>query len=346
MLSDSMVPPHILGAQWHEQTGPGVDAPPLVVKGTFLDFSFAGSGLRPRSKSDDGVYGLYAAHTAPHKKSDRWADSSDDEDETSTVSGSDQPTSPSLSCSSDVGDGLDVDHEALDATSATTAWFALPVFVPVMHVQPTSFAEALNARKCAMTNTVSQLASAALQAESTPKAAKPARTNRSARSGAGAKKNAQAAAKTTLMLRNVPLQCTRSMLLDVLNSQGFRSKFDFVYLPINFDTRLAFGYAFVNFVNEAVAEKAREQFQGFNSWPVPCGETCETSWSDPFQGLAANIDRYRNSPVMHESIPEEHKPVLFSGGRRKAFPAPTRFIKPPRGVRRSTPLEAVAKLSS
>merc|ERR1719464_1745907 len=41
---------------------------------------------------------------------------------------------------------------------------------------------------------------------------------------------------TTVMLRNLPIGLTRSTLLDLLDSQGFAGKYDFAYLPVNFDT--------------------------------------------------------------------------------------------------------------
>ena len=33
------------------------------------------------------------------------------------------------------------------------------------------------------------------------------------------------------------------------------------------------------------------------------------NWSHPYQGLDAHIERYRNSPVMHEDVPDEYKPM-------------------------------------
>jgi len=48
------------------------------------------------------------------------------------------------------------------------------------------------------------------------------------------------------------------------------------------------------------------------------------------QGLEANIERYRNSPTMHELVPDAYRPMLFVNGQQVAFPAPTKKIKPPR----------------
>jgi len=50
------------------------------------------------------------------------------------------------------------------------------------------------------------------------------------------------------------------------------------------------------------------------------------------QGLPAHIDRYRNSPVMHESVEDEYKPAVFSPGTgdRAVFPPPTKKLRVPR----------------
>merc|ERR1712107_460456 len=101
-----------------------------------------------------------------------------------------------------------------------------------------------------------------------------------------------------------------------------------------------FGFAFVNWCHEnpTVAERALHLFQGFRAWrglatavlDESCIEPCEAAWAEPLQGLDRHIQRYRDSPVMHSSVPDEQKPVVFSDGVRVAFPPPTRLIKPPR----------------
>merc|ERR1712232_1500762 len=55
-----------------------------------------------------------------------------------------------------------------------------------------------------------------------------------------------------------------------------------------------------------------------------------TSWST-CQGLHDNVQRYRNSPLMHKCVPVECKPAVFDEcGTRTEFPAPTRLIPKPR----------------
>jgi hypothetical protein len=136
--------------------------------------------------------------------------------------------------------------------------------------------------------------------------------------------------RTTVLLRNMPNNQTRKMLVQLLNRKGFLGEFDFLYLPIDFQSRISFGYAFVNFVCEESATRALEAFDGFSDWEIPSRKVCGISWSWPHQGLESHIERYRNSPVMHRAVPDMFKPLLFANGVRTAFPHPTQRLRAPR----------------
>jgi len=136
---------------------------------------------------------------------------------------------------------------------------------------------------------------------------------------------------TTVILRNLPTGCTRDVLLELLDDQGFFGKYDFVHLPIDFQTEVGLGYAIVNFVSHSVAMCVHDAFQTRRLNPCdPNDQVCEVAWNNPYQGLASHIDRYRNSPLMHPRVPETYRPVLFKNGVRIAFPEPTARIKAPR----------------
>jgi len=138
-----------------------------------------------------------------------------------------------------------------------------------------------------------------------------------------------ATGRSTMMMRNVPNNYTREMLLSMLNNYGFSGKYDFVYLPHDFDRSANLGYAFVNLVSDEAVHAFWRKFDGFKRWTLPSAKVCRVSWSGPHQGLAAHVERYRNSPVMHRSVPDEYRPVVFTDGVRQPFPCPTRKIKPP-----------------
>lgn len=136
-----------------------------------------------------------------------------------------------------------------------------------------------------------------------------------------------AAERTTLMFRNLPNLYTRDMLCEMLDSEGFRGRYNFLYLPIDFKSSVGFGYAFVNFVSHEDAETAKQFFQGFMRWKVQSRKALEMDWSGP-QGLQVHVERYRNSPVMHDQVPQEFKPILLKNGQRVQFPPPTKRIRP------------------
>lgn len=136
--------------------------------------------------------------------------------------------------------------------------------------------------------------------------------------------------RTTVMLRNLPNNYTREMLLSLIDSEGFAGEYDFIYLPIDFNSQAGLGYGFVNLVTPGVTHRFWQHFDGFSRWGMPSDKVCTLNWSSPHQGLAAHIERYRNSPVMHEAVPDECRPMLFMEGVRIPFPPPTKQLKAPR----------------
>lgn len=140
--------------------------------------------------------------------------------------------------------------------------------------------------------------------------------------------------RTTVMLKNLPSGFNRTLLRNLLDSQGFSCAYDFLYVPMAFRSGQCFGYAFINLVSGDKAAELVEKFHGQRATNSDESKAMEACWSDPHQGLAANINRYRNSPVMHDEVPEEHRPMLLKDGEPMDFPAPTKRIHAPR-VRRT-----------
>lgn len=136
--------------------------------------------------------------------------------------------------------------------------------------------------------------------------------------------------RTTVMLRNLPNNYTQAMVLAMLDGEGFLGDYDFVYLPMDFRTNACLGYAFVNLTSPTVVPRFWEAFDGYTNWAVPSGKVGFVSWCGPHQGYDAHVERYRNSPIMHESVPDEFKPAVFRLGMRVAFPPPTKKPRVPR----------------
>lgn len=151
-----------------------------------------------------------------------------------------------------------------------------------------------------------------------------------AQKGAGALAHTLPHERTTVMMRNIPNNCTREQLITLIEENGFQSCFDLVYLPIDLKNKVGLGYAFLNFRSNEDANAFILSFQGFKNWNMKSEKICEVTWSDAMQGLSEHVERYRDSPVMHDSVPEEFKPVLFKDGQRVKFPPPTRKLRAPR----------------
>jgi len=135
---------------------------------------------------------------------------------------------------------------------------------------------------------------------------------------------------TTVILRNLPIECTRDMFLQLLDDEGFSGTYDFLHVPTSFQTKVNLGYALLNLTAYEVAVSVIEHFEGFSNWPCNSDNFCEVAWNSPHQGFEVHVDRYRNSPLMHSSVPEVYRPVVFANGVRIAFPAPTTRTKAPR----------------
>lgn len=135
---------------------------------------------------------------------------------------------------------------------------------------------------------------------------------------------------TTVLFRNLPNSFTRAMFLDLVDSEGFAGAYNFVYTPVDFTSQAGLGYAFINFISPAVARYFWAHFDGYTNWPVPSEKAGVLNWSSPHQGLAAHVERYRNSPVMHSTVPDDWKPAVFVDGVRVAFPQPTKVLKAPK----------------
>ncbi|EER16848.1 conserved hypothetical protein [Perkinsus marinus ATCC 50983] len=129
------------------------------------------------------------------------------------------------------------------------------------------------------------------------------------------------------MVHNLRPHCNVDYVEQVFNEVGLKGAFDFLYVPLNFKTREAVGFAFVNFVDQ---EHAQKMIDGFNNLIL---DDCMPLVVEPAknQGLQAQIDHLKESPV--NAADEEFRPRLFElgTGKRLEFPAPTN----PRLPRRS-----------
>jgi len=116
---------------------------------------------------------------------------------------------------------------------------------------------------------------------------------------------------TTVMVRNIPNQCTRKTLVDELDNLGLKGCYDFVYVPIDRNTRWNVGYAFVNFTTSEAASQCTKKFTGrrFNGYQQ--GKVIAVSPAH-LQGLEANLKHYRDSAVQFSRL-ACNRPLVIGG---------------------------------
>jgi len=67
---------------------------------------------------------------------------------------------------------------------------------------------------------------------------------------------------TTMVLRPIPRRCSREQLVRDLERNGLGGLFDFLYLPLDFETHECLGYAVVNFMTPDAANMFSKHYDG------------------------------------------------------------------------------------
>jgi hypothetical protein len=133
--------------------------------------------------------------------------------------------------------------------------------------------------------------------------------------------------KTTVTIRRLPSYFARDDLVRLLNEAGLAFAYDFVYMPLDFKTGRCYNYAIVNATHPYCVDILKCHFNGL---VLDDERGCVVVWGESFQGLRGNVLAYRNSTLMHESVPDVCKPAVYDQGFRVAFPPPTVILRPPR----------------
>jgi len=139
---------------------------------------------------------------------------------------------------------------------------------------------------------------------------------------------------TTVMLRNLPDQYTRAMLMDTISVAGFRDTFDFFHVPMDSGTNMSKGHAFINFRDSETAWRFKVAFDG-----KPMGDFNSIKFvvvtKAVLQGFEANYAHHHNAhssrgdismrPMFLNNPAMARKPAEFcgtpgSGTRRHRIP--------------------------
>jgi hypothetical protein len=139
--------------------------------------------------------------------------------------------------------------------------------------------------------------------------------------------------QTTICFRNLPNNYSVKDVRELLDSHGFHSYYDFLYVPHDFKrlpSLVNIGYFFVNFTTEETAQCAWSTFDNFEGWSVNSNKILKATWANETQGLKSCIARYRNSPVMHKNIPTVCKPLILLHGRLVPLRPSKKLAREPR----------------
>jgi hypothetical protein len=120
---------------------------------------------------------------------------------------------------------------------------------------------------------------------------------------------------TTLMIKNIPNRVTREELSERIQEVMPAGSFDFLYMPIDFNNRLNFGYAFLNLSNEMYIDLFTLSFNKKRMF-----DNIGTSSSSKYievvvarvQGFNANVNRLISSPVLFNAD-DGSLPLIFCG---------------------------------
>lgn len=126
----------------------------------------------------------------------------------------------------------------------------------------------------------------------------------------------------------MPVTTDRDRFRELLDTEGFQGRYDFVYVRGNLKTKKFFGYGIVNFFDALCAEEARAHFAGFGM--VAGAGALTATWTHQLQGLLAHVEHFRNKPTQHPDMPDQYKPLLLKDGVPVPFPAPTMQVARPK----------------
>ncbi|POO02857.1 Splicing factor-like protein [Trema orientale] len=141
--------------------------------------------------------------------------------------------------------------------------------------------------------------------------------------------------RTTVMIKNIPNKYSQKLLLSILDSHCIHcneeivggkdqpfSSYDFVYLPIDFNTKCNVGYGFVNMTSPEATWRLYKAFH-LQRWKVfNSRKICEVTYAR-VQGLEALKEHFKNSKFPCET--DHYLPAVFTpprDGRQLTEPLP------------------------
>lgn len=111
------------------------------------------------------------------------------------------------------------------------------------------------------------------------------------------------------MIRNIPNKYDLNLTLDEINEQ-FRGKFDFFYLPLDFDNQCNLGYAFINFIEPMHIPYFYDVFEGKKWKKFKSMKECHLTFAK-FQGKYELTNHLEKSCVLNK-LETTKRPVILT----------------------------------
>lgn len=111
------------------------------------------------------------------------------------------------------------------------------------------------------------------------------------------------------MVRNIPNKYDLELLLNEINEK-FRGKYDFLYLPLDFDNNCNLGYAFLNFIEPLHILYFFDLFEGVKWKKFKSTKLCHLTYAK-FQGKVELCMHLDKSCVMNK-LEQEKRPVILT----------------------------------
>lgn len=126
---------------------------------------------------------------------------------------------------------------------------------------------------------------------------------------------------TTVMVQQLPHQCTQSQLEQELIDKGFGGLYDYLYMPVDSRNRYNRGFGFVNFTAAEYAEKFYDTFHGVQLFQDTEGDNKPLIVAPAdVQGYAENVSRFYNLCRVRKifrkrrSHAKSNVPILYGPG--------------------------------
>lgn len=121
---------------------------------------------------------------------------------------------------------------------------------------------------------------------------------------------------TTVMIKHIPLKYTQRQLMQEINKKGFADTFDFLYMPADARNHGNRGFAFVNFLDAAIALDFYQKHHGRKLQKYNMEKTMIILPAD-LQGFERNVEQYIVSRKSRKQVPHA-EPAFFRQMSRNA----------------------------